>query len=102
MMPQGKVEVYPNESRGLPKRKSRSTQTLRFSGFLNVEAIFMPSLPPVGDGVRVGGIVVPMGKLPPSRLRAGPRRDSPRKAAFRADERRVGPMEDTQIWEEVK
>jgi hypothetical protein len=26
----------------------------------------------------------------------------PGRAAFRADGRRVGPMEDTQIWEEVK
>jgi len=68
----------------------------------NGEAIFTPSLPPIGDGVRVGGIVVPVGKLPPFRLRAGPCRGSGRRAAFRADGRRVGPMEDTQTWEEVK
>jgi hypothetical protein len=34
-------------------------------------------LPPLRGGIGVGGIVVPMGKLPPFRLRAGSRRDSP-------------------------
>jgi len=37
--------------------------------------------------------VPPSGRAPPG---------FPRKAAFRADERRVGPIEDTQISEEVK
>jgi hypothetical protein len=91
VMPQRKVEVFPKESRGLPKGKSRSSQRkvevfpkesrglpkgFNLWGSPNVEAIFTPILPPVGGGVRVVGIVVPMGKLRPSRLRVGSRRDS--------------------------
>jgi hypothetical protein len=68
----------------------------------NVEAIFTPSLPPFGTAFGSGGIVVPMGKFPPFRLRAGPFGGFGRRVAFRADGRRVGPMEDTQVWEEVK
>jgi hypothetical protein len=108
MMPRRKVEVFPNESRGVPERKSRCSRTkvevfpnAPFLGLPNVEAIFTPSLPPVGGGVRVGGIVVPMRKLPPSAFGPGPPGFG-RRSAFRADGRRVGPMEDTQVWEEVK
>jgi hypothetical protein len=55
MMPRTKVEVYPNESRGLPERKSRSTRTkvevypnAPFFGLPNAEAIFTLRLPPFG------------------------------------------------------
>jgi hypothetical protein len=39
--------------------------------------IYATASPPLRGGIGVGGIVVPMGKLPPFRLRAGSRRDSP-------------------------
>jgi hypothetical protein len=87
VMPQTKVEVFPNASifggRRTWKRYLRRVRPRwgRRSGRRNRRS----------DGKTPA--VPPLGRVPPG---------LPRKAAFRADGRRVGRMEDTQVWEEVK
>jgi len=89
-----KVEVFPNESRGLPKRPD-------FWTCRTWKRYLRRVCPPLGA---VFGSAESSFRWGNSR-RPAPGRALPgfdRRAAFRADRRRVGPMKGTQIWDEVE
>jgi len=108
-MPQRKVEVYPNESRGLPERKSRSTRT-KVEVYPNAPVlgiaergsdIYAESAPRLGrrSGRRKGRSDEEVPAILPSVL-ALP--GFGKRSACCADGRRVSRMEGTQVWDEVE